>query len=258
MADFDNRAIRGQATAADLYDSGLRSYMLRVYNYMLIAMLVTGVAAYGIYSASVTHNPAEAALPLHGGLALTKLGVAIFASPLRWVIMLAPIGVALFLQVRLRVMSVVSAQLMFWAFSALMGFSIAAICLVYAATDITQAFFITAAAFGGLSLFGYTTKRDLSGIASFLIMGMWGLFFALIANIFFQSSQMQTILSVIGVGIFAGLTAYDSQAIKERYSANDDGTVTGRKAILGAVHLYIDFINMFQFVLQLLAGGSRR
>ncbi len=257
MADFDNRVLPGQAAAAGVYDEGLRGYMLRVYNYMLIAMLVTGVSAYGICSASVTTDPAAAAAHLSGGLMLTKLGVAIFTSPLRWVIMLAPVGAALFLQARVRVMSVVGAQAVFWVFSALMGYSIAAICMVYAQTDITQAFFLTAGAFGGLSLYGYSTKRDLSGMASFLIMGMWGLFFALIANIFFESKGAQLLLSIIGVGIFAGLTAYDSQAIKERYSANDDGTVTGRKAILGAVHLYTDFINMFQFLLYIM-GGSRR
>ncbi|HEX4303824.1 MAG TPA: Bax inhibitor-1/YccA family protein [Rhizomicrobium sp.] len=256
MADFDNRVLRSQAAPADAVDAGLRSYMLRVYNYMLIAMVLTGVTAYGVYSASVTTNPALAAHVFPHGLMLTQLGVTLFATPLRWVFALAPVAIALYLQVRLRNMSLGGAQLGFWIFAALMGVSMATIFLVYTQTSIAQVFFITAAAFAGLSLYGYTTRRSLSGIGSFLIMGAWGLFIAMIVNIFLQSAMIMWIASVAGVGIFAGLTAYNTQAIKEMYSANDDGTVSGRKAILGALVLYIDFINMFQFLLYLI--GNRR
>jgi FtsH-binding integral membrane protein len=257
MADFDNRVLRGQAGTVESFDAGLRSYMLRVYNYMLVAMLVTGVAAYGVFQLSVTNDPAQAAATLRGGLMLTNIGVALFTSPLRWVVIFAPLGAVLLLQYRLRSVSAGGAQAMFWVFSALMGLSMASIFLVYTQANIAMTFFITAAAFGGLSLYGYTTTRSLSGIGSFLIMGVWGLLIAMVVNIFLQSPMIMWVVSVAGVGIFAGLTAYDTQSIKEMYSVNDDGTMAGRKAILGALRLYLDFINMFQFLLYL-TGGSRR
>ena len=256
MADFDNRALRGQTSATGVVDMGLRGYLLRVYNYMLIAMLVTGVTSYAIYSASVTSDPAQAALQLPHGLMLTSFGATLFATPLRWLAFFAPLGAVLFLQARLNHMTAAGAQLAFWVFSALMGVSMASIFLLYTQTSIATVFFITAAAFGGLSLYGYSTKRDLSGFGSFLIMGVWGIFIAFIVNIFLASPMILWIASVAGVGIFAGLTAYDTQAIKNLYSANDDGTVSGRKAIQGALYLYLDFINMFQFLLILL--GNRR
>jgi hypothetical protein len=258
MADYDNRALRGQAVAGDETDAGLRSYMLRVYNYMLVAMVVTGITSYGIYSASVTTDPAAAALVGPHGLMLTKLGVTLFTTPLRWVFAFAPVAVALFLQSRLRNASqgLRGAQLGFWIFAALMGVSLATIFMLYTQTSIALVFFITAAAFGGLSLYGYTTRRSLSAIGSFLVMGAWGLFIALLVNVWLHSSMIMWVASVAGVGIFAGLTASNTQAIKEMYSANDDGTLSGRKAILGALVLYIDFINMFQFLLYLI--GNRR
>ena len=256
MADYDNRVLRGQASTAGAIDAGLRSYMLRVYNYMLVAMLVTGVTAYGVYSASVTTDPSAAAVILQHNLMLTKLGVTLFLTPLRWLVFLSPLGAVLFLQYRLRTISVVGAQIAFWVFAGLIGISMASIFLIYAQGSIAEVFFITAAAFGGLSLYGYTTKRDLSGMRSFLVMGVWGLFIAMIVNMFLLSSMIMWVASVIGVGIFAGLTAYDTQSIKAMYSANDDGTITGKKAIMGALSLYLDFINMFQFLLFLL--GNRR
>ncbi len=254
MADFDNRAVRGQTGTPLVVDQGLRSYLLRVYNYMLIAMLVTGVTSYAIYTASVTSDPAQAQATLGNGVMLTSFGMTLFGSPLRWVAFFAPIVAVLFLQARINKMSAVGAQVAFWAFSALIGVSMAAIFLLYTQTSIATVFFITAAAFGGLSLYGYTTNRDLSGFGSFLIMGVWGIFIALIVNMFLASSMVMWVASVAGVGLFAGLTAYDTQAIKNLYSANDDGTVTGRKAIEGALFLYLDFINMFRFLLYLIGG----
>ena len=256
MSDYDNRAIRGRADAAGAIDAGLRSYMLRVYNYMMVALLVTGLTAYGVYTLSVTSDPAAAALILPHGLMLTKFGVTLFGSPLRYVAMFAPIVAVLVLQVRLNSISVGAAQLGFWAFAALLGVSMSSIFLLYVNTSIATVFFITAAAFGGLSLYGYTTSRDLSGFGSFLIMGVWGIFIALIVNMFLASPMIMWVVSVLGVGIFAALTAYDTQAIKNLYSEHNDGTVTGRNAIRGALYLYLDFINMFQFLLYLM--GNRR
>jgi len=256
MADYDDRVARSQTGAVAGIDEGLRSYMLRVYNYMLVAMIVTGITSYGVYMASVTTDASAAAATLRNGVMLTNFGVTLFASPLRWLFILAPLGAVLFIQFRLKSMSVAGAQAAFWVFAGLIGISMASIFLVYAQASIAQVFFITAAAFGGLSLYGYTTKRDLSGFGSFLIMGVWGLFIAMIVNMFLQSPMIMWVVSVAGVGIFAGLTAYDTQSIKEMYSVNDDGSITGKKAILGALRLYLDFINMFQFLLYLM--GNRR
>lgn len=257
MADYDNRLVRGQTAAeAGLYDAGLRSFMLRVYNYMVLALALTGLTAYGVYSLSVTTDPSQAALIEKNGLMLTSLGVALFTTPLAYLVVFAPLIAFFYINFRLNRMSVAGAQTAFWIYSGLMGASFAIIFLLYTATSIALVFFITAAAFGGLSLYGYTTKSDLSGMGSFLVMGAWGLFFALIVNMFLHSAMMMWVLSVLGVGIFAGLTAYYTQRIKEMYYVGDDGTVAGKKAIWGALALYIAFINMFQFLLALM--GSRR
>lgn len=248
MADFD-RIARSQ-TDVSAIDAGLRKYMLRVYNYMLIALVVTGLTAYAVFNASVATDPET------GRMALTDLGRTLFTSPLRWVLMFAPLGMVLFINARLRAMSLGGAQLAFWVFSGLIGLSMATIFLVFTATSIAQVFFITAAAFGGLSLYGYTTRKSLSGLGSFLIMGVWGLLIASVVNIFMQSGMMSWVISVAGVGIFAGLTAYDTQRIKEMYYEGDGEVIAGKKAILGALALYLDFINMFQFLLSLI--GNRR
>jgi len=251
MADYDsNRIVRGAAAEAGTIDAGLRAYMLRVYNYMFLALVVTGLTAYWVYSLSVTADPET------GRLALTGIGQALFGSPLRWVLMLSPLAVVIFINARLNRMSLGGAQAAFWVFSGLIGVSMATIFLLFTASSIAQVFFITAAAFGGLSLYGYTTKRSLSGIGSFLIMGVWGLIIASVVNMFMHSGMISWIVSLAGVGIFAGLTAYDTQRIKDMYTAGDDGTVTGKKAILGSLALYLDFINMFQFLLMLV--GNRR
>lgn len=249
MADYDNRALRSQAgSQAGLYDAGLRAYMLRVYNYMLVGLSLTGVTAW------LTANTAFGALFIqqtfvngHPVVGLTGLGlVALFA----------PLGLVFFLSFRIQKMSVSAAQTMFWVYAGLMGISIAPVLLVYTGASVAQVFFITAATFGAMSLYGYTTGRDLSGFGSFLFMGLIGIIIASIVNMFVQSSMMQFVISVIGVLIFTGLTAYDTQSIKEQYSANDDGTASGRKAVIGALRLYLDFVNLFLMLIQLL--GNRR
>jgi FtsH-binding integral membrane protein len=243
MAQYDNRyaqpgtARSGVATV----DEGLRAYMLTVYNYMAGGLGLTGLVAFLTYRMAVT-SPEFAQL--------------IYGSPLKWVIMLAPLGFVIFLSVRVNQMSVGTAQLAFWLFAAVMGVSLSSIFLVFTGQSITQVFFITAAAFAGLSVYGYTTKQDLSGWGSFLIMGVIGLVIAGLVNIFMQSSALQFAISVIGVLVFAGLTAYDTQRIKDTYyTLAGDASMAAKSAIMGALSLYLDFINMFISLLQLF--GSR-
>jgi len=240
----------GAATKAEI-DQGLRSYMLRVYNYMAVGLVVTGLAAIGAFNLAVTGDASGAAAQLPNGAFLTDFGVAIFTSPLKWVVMLAPLAFVFLLSARIHKMSVSGGQTAFWAFAAVMGLSLSSIFLVYAHGSIARVFFITAAAFGGLSLFGYTTKKDISGWGSFLFMGLIGIIIASVVNIFLASSALQFAVSIIGVLVFAGLTAYDTQQIKEMYSASDDNATAGRKAIMGALRLYLDFINLFMMLLSL-------
>lgn len=259
MADFNNyqtRAAQGRAQSGAMIDEGLRAYMLKVYNLMAIGLAITGIAAYGISALATTTDAAAAVARLPNGILLTSLGAAIYGSPLRWVVMLAPLAVVFFLSFRVHKMSVSAAQSTFWGYAALMGLSLSSIFLVYTAQSIVQTFFITAASFGALSLYGYTTKRSLSGMGSFLIMGLFGLIIASIVNIFLHSAPLAWAISVIGVLIFAGLTAYDTQKIKEMYFDGDDVAVAGRKAIMGALTLYLDFINLFTFLLQFLGNRN--
>ena len=237
-------------------DQGLRSYMLGIYNYMAGGVAITGLVSYLVYALSVASDPSTAAVTLQNGVALTSFGQAIFLSPLKWLVMFSPLAFILLLGFGIQRMSVQTAQLTFWAFAAVMGLSMGSIFLVFAMASIAQVFFITATAFGALSLYGYTTKRDLSPIGSFLIMGAWGLFFALIINIFVQSSAFMLAISVIGVLVFAGLTAWDTQRLKESYYTGMDGEAAAKMSIMGALTLYLDFINMFQFLLMLI--GDRR
>jgi FtsH-binding integral membrane protein len=230
--------------------------MLRVYNYMAAGVALTGIVAYVVFSYAVTTDPALAAgvgsRAIARGMYLTPFGQAIFLSPLRWVIIFAPLGFVFFLSWRIYQMSLGAAQLAFWLFAAVMGASLSSIFLVYTGTSITQVFFVTAAAFGALSLYGYTTQRDLSGWGSFLFMGLIGIVIAGILNLFLQSSALQFAVSVIGVLVFAGLTAYNTQQIKDSYySVMGDATAAGKLAIMGALRLYLDFINMFVLLLQL-------
>ncbi|MCJ7597152.1 MAG: Bax inhibitor-1/YccA family protein, partial [Methyloceanibacter sp.] len=177
-------------------------------------------------------------------------------SPFKWVVIFAPLALVFFLSARINSMSLGTAQISFWAFAALMGASISSIFLVYAGESIARVFFISAAAFGALSLWGYTTNKDLTGWGSFLFMGLIGVIIAMIVNLFIGSTALQFAISVIGVLVFAGLTAFDTQQIKQMYYAGDDGEVSGRKAVMGALKLYLDFINLFLLLLQLF--GNRR
>ncbi len=251
MANFDqNRMHTGAGVRGDAaIDQGLRSYMLSVYNYMAGGLAITGVVAYLAFQFAVTQAP-------DGSLALTSAGAALYASPLKWVVMLAPLGLVFYLSAKISTMSVSAAQISFWLFAGLMGLSLSSIFLIYTGASITQTFFVTAIAFSGLSLYGYTTKRDLTAMGSFLIMGVIGLLVAMVVNIFLQSSALQFAVSALGVLIFAGLTAYDTQKIKEMYYVGDAAATAAKKAIMGALALYLDFINMFMFLLQFM--GNRR
>ena len=256
MADLRNyqaRVAAGSRADAGI-DEGLRAYMLKVYNLMALGLAITGVAALGTIMLATTTDPSAAVATLGNGKMLTAFGAAIYGSPLRWVVMLAPLAAVFFLSFRIQSMSVAAAQTAFWVYAGLVGLSLSSIFLVFTAQSITQTFFITAASFGALSLYGYTTKRDLSAMGSFLMMGVFGLIIAMVVNIFLASSALQFAISAIGVLIFAGLTAYDTQNIKEMYFEGDDTLVAGRKAIMGALRLYLDFINLFMFLLQFLGN----
>lgn len=232
------RVMQTQGVSQAQIDEGLRSYMLSVYNYMALGLVITGLVAF-----IVGTTPA--------------LYVPIFGSPLKWVVMLAPLGFVFFFAAKLPTMSAQTAQICFWAFAALMGVSISYIFLAFTGASIARVFFITAATFAAMSLYGYTTKRDLSGMGSFLFMGLIGIIIASLINIFIGSSMMQFIISLIGVVIFVGLTAYDTQAIKEEYLSNleyADGEIVSKSAISGALRLYLDFINLFMMLLQLLGN----
>jgi FtsH-binding integral membrane protein len=259
MANFDQNRMQAGATISRgdaAIDQGLRSYMLSVYNYMAGGLAITGVLAYVIAQAAMATSPETAVATMPNGVALTSFGLTLYASWLKWVVMLAPLGLVFYLSARINHMSVSAAQLSFWAFAGLMGLSLSSIFLMYTGGSITQTFFVTAIAFGGLSLYGYTTKRDLTAMGSFLIMGVIGLIVASLVNIFLQSSALEFAVSVLGVLIFAGLTAYDTQKIKEMYYVGDAAATAAKKAIMGALSLYLDFINMFLFLLRFM--GDRR
>jgi FtsH-binding integral membrane protein len=233
------------ARAGAAIDEGLRSYMLGVYNYMAAGVALTGIVAYLTYAMAVQDGQ------------LTSFGQTLYTSPLRWVVMLAPLGFVFFLGFRIQQMSVGAAQAAFWLFAAVMGVSLSSIFLVFTGQSITQIFFITAATFGALSLWGYTTKRDISGWGSFLFMGVVGVVIASLVNLFLQSSGLQFAISVIGVLVFAGLTAYDTQRIKDGYlMVRHDAAMVAKSAIMGALSLYLDFINMFVMLLQLFGNRN--
>ena len=218
------------------FDAGLRSYMLSVYNYMASGVLLTGIVA----------------------LLFAESGMAaqVLSTPLRWVLMLAPLGFVMALSFGINRMQTSTANALFWGFSVVMGLSLSSIFLVFTGQSIATTFFATAAAFGGLSLYGYTTKRDLSAFGTFLIMGVVGILIAMVVNIFLQSTILQLAVSVLGVLLFAGLTAYDTQKIKSVYFQVQGSDFVGKAVVMGALQLYLDFINMFTFLLQLV--GDRR
>ena len=271
MSDFD-RNVRAASydralsrTEAAAIDQGLRAYMLQIYNYMALGLAITGFAALAIYMLSITGDAAAAVKSATGapirvaaGMFLTPVGYALFVSPLKWVVILAPLGMVFLLSYAIQRMRTTTAHMMFWVFAALMGVSLSTVFLVYTHASIARVFFITAASFGGLSLWGYTTQRDISGWGAFLYMGLIGLILASLVNLVLgafgiASGMMQFIISVVGVLIFAGLTAYDTQRLKSEYIyGRMEGEVAERSAIMGALSLYLNFINLFTFLLQLL------
>jgi uncharacterized protein len=266
MSDFNRNAAAldqaGRASSA-VIDQGLRSYMLHVYNYMMIGLAITGFAALGVYMLSITTDAslaakvaragAEVPAQIRGGMFLTPIGYALFVSPLKWLVMLSPLALVFVISFGVQRLRPATAQLLFWLFSALMGLSLGSIFMVFTQTSITRVFFITAATFGALSLFGYTTKRDMSGWGSFLFMGLIGVILGSLINLIWPNGMLQFVVSIVGVLVFAGLTAYDTQRLKNEYVYGQlEGEAAERSAIMGALSLYLNFINLFTLLLQLL------
>ena len=246
MAEYDRRyatAVRtGAGVRVEGIDQGLRAFMLGIYNNMALGLALTGLVAYGAFRWAVSNE---------------AVANALYVSPLKWVIMLAPLAFVFGLSAMVHRMQPATARLVFLAFAAVMGLSMSSIFIVFTGTSVARTFFITAASFGALSLWGYTTKRDISGWGSFLFMGVIGIILAMIVNIFLGSSALQFAISTIGVLIFAGLTAYDTQRLKHTYDiVAGDAVAAGRASIIGALQLYLDFINLFMFLLQFM--GNRR
>ncbi|WP_434722612.1 Bax inhibitor-1/YccA family protein [Mesorhizobium sp. RIZ17] len=217
--------------AGAVYDEGLRKHMLRVYNYMGLGLVVTGLVAFFVASTPALYVP-------------------IFSSPLKWVVMLAPLAFVMLFSFRMQTMSASGAQAMFWAFCAVMGLSLASVFLVFTSTSIARTFFIAATMFGATSLYGYTTRRDLTQFSSFLIMGLIGVVIASLVNLFLGSTALQFAISVIGIAVFIGLTAWDTQTIKEQYAENFDAESQQKLAVFGAFSLYLNFINIFHLLLN--------
>jgi FtsH-binding integral membrane protein len=233
---LDNRFASPAAAQSAAVDAGLRSYMLGVYNHMTTALGITGFAAFGMKLA-VMANPA--------------LGQVLFTAPMIYILMFAPFGMVMWLSMRINSMSASKARSLFYIYAVMMGVSLTTVLFAYTGASVARAFFITAGAFAALSIYGYTTKRDLTALGAFLIVGLVGLILASIVNMFVASTQFEFLISVVGVLLFAGLTAYDTQKIKSMYSAGDDKTTAARKSIFGALTLYLDFINMFLMMLRL-------
>ncbi len=245
--DFNQRSYTKSVDQA-VIDEGLRAYMLKVYNYMTTGLLLTGFIAFLFAKLSVeSYGPP---------VVYTGLGNSLFNSGLAFIIMLAPLGFVFYLSARINRMSVVSAQITFWLFASIMGLSLASIFIAFVYSSIAKVFFITAGTFAAMSLYGYTTKRDLTKLGGFLFMGLIGIIIASIVNMFIWSGPLQLAISVIGVLIFVGLTAYDTQNIKNMYYGGDSEEVGSKKALMGALKLYLDFINLFILLLQLF--GQRR
>src|ERR1700747_105091 len=236
MSNYDqNLAASGAGNAALAIDSGLRSYMLRIYNHMAAGVALTALVAWVTYQLT---------------------GPALLQSPLMWIFILAPLALVFFLSARINTLSATTARALFFVYAALVGVSLSILFHIYTSSSITRVFFITAATFGALSIFGYTTRRDLSGFGTFLFMGLIGIIVASLVNLFLRSTELDWLISIIGVGVFAGLTAYDTQRIKAMYDGADDEISAGRKSIMAALSLYLNFINLFMMLLRL-AGGRR-
>ena len=252
MSDFDrNYAAARRGVGADravAIDQGLRAYMIRVYNYMAMGVALTGIASWLTFQAAVTESA--------GRLVLTPFGQMIFSGPAVLVLFLGTLGLVFLISWRIDRLEPSTAFALFMVYAALLGVMLSSVFLTYTGASITRVFFISAAAFGSLSLYGYTTQRNLSAMGSFLMMGLIGLIIAMLVNLFLKSTGLDFVISAVGVLIFAGLTAWDTQRIKEMYDPMEDGTIVGRKAVMGALQLYLDFINLFLFLLRFL--GDRR
>ena len=252
MSDFDrNYAAARRGVGADraiAIDAGLRAYMIRVYNYMAMGVALTGVVSWLTFNAAVTETA--------GRLMLTPFGQMIYSGPASIVLLLVTLGMVFFISWRISSLSPSTAFTLFMVYAALLGLMLSSIFLAYTGASVTRVFFISAASFGALSLYGYTTQRNLSAMGSFMMMGLIGLIIAMLVNMFLKSTGLDFVISAVGVLIFAGLTAWDTQRIKEMYDPQEDGTIVGRKAVMGALSLYLDFINLFLFLLRFL--GDRR
>ena len=253
--EFNKQNIQTKSTSTTTHeiDEGLRAYMLKVYNFMASGVLLTGFISLLVFEIS---GGMEITLGPSGLTGLTTFGELIFKSGFKWIVMLAPLGIVMYMSFGIAKMSASKAQMTFWFFAALMGASLASIFVVYTQMSIARVFFITAGTFGAMSIYGYTTKRDLTKLGSFLMMGLFGIIIASIVNMFMQSGMMHYIISILGVLIFVGLTAYDTQKIKNMYLVSDTGEIMGKKAVMGALTLYLDFINLFIMLLRLF--GQRR
>lgn len=236
---FDDQPIFRNTPAAEVWDidAGLRNYMIKVYSYMAMGLGLTGLVAFLTASSPSFFH-------------------AIFGTPLAWVVMLAPVGMAMFLSIRIARLPLGTAQMLFWVYSGMMGLSLSTIFYVYTGQSITRLFFVAASVFGAMSLYGYTTRKNLMNFGSFLMMGVIGIFISSIVNLFLQTTGFQFMISIVGVLVFTGLTAYDTQAIKELYYEADGAEISGKKAIIGALNLYLDFINLFISLLRIF--GDRR
>ena len=252
--EFNKENILNKVKAAQqstvVMDEGLRAYMLKVYNYMASGILLTGIISLIFFKLSVVTDASGTIT------SLTSIGNTLFFSGFKWIVMLAPLGVVFYMSFGINKMSASKAQGTFWVFAALMGLSLSSIFLIYTGASITRVFFITSGTFGAMSIYGYTTKRDLTKFGSFLMMGLIGIIIASVVNMFMKSSMMDFVISILGVLIFVGLTAYDTQKIKNMYQATDTGELMGKKAVMGALTLYLDFINLFIMLLRLF--GQRR
>jgi uncharacterized protein len=270
MSDFKHAGASqpfvGAMTSAEAaaVDAGLRAHMLRIYNFMVLGLIITGVAALAVHTLSVTSDVAAAAkitrddieipIRLAGvNMYLTPLGYAIFVGPMKWPVILAPLVLVFALSFGIERLRPGVAQLLFWLYAGLLGVSLASLFMVYTQTSIVRVFFIAAASFGALSLYGYTTQRDLTSLGSFLVMGLFGVIIAALVNLFLASSALQWVISIVGVMVFSGLTAWDTQRLKNEYIYFAmDGATAQRSAIIGALTLYLDFINLFTLLLQLI------
>ena len=234
MSNYDpNVTASGPLGSPLAIDAGLRAYMLRIYNYMAAGVGLTAAVAWLTYQLT---------------------GPAFLESPLMWVFILAPLGLVFFIGARINTLPAGTARLLFFVYAALVGVSLSILLHIYTSSSITRVFFIAAAMFGALSVFGYSTRRDLSGLGSFLFMGLIGVIVASLVNLFLRSTGLDWLISIVGVGVFAGLTAYDTQRIKAMYDNKDDETTTGRKSVIAALSLYLNFINLFMMLLRLLGG----